>query len=189
MNEKIIFEGKSSKNVKFIIRYPNEKDAGPMHEYINKLSVEKTFVNYQGEKIRLEEEKEYLKDELTRIKKLQSVLLLVFLDSKIIGISNIDLGEGASSHEGIMGISILKEYRNEGIGKILLNQTIKESENNLKNLELITLSVFGNNQIAYDLYKKLGFREFGRLPNGVNYKGKYYDRIYMFKSFRKYIDK
>jgi len=156
-----------------------------MHKYINKLSVEKTFIDFQGEEISLKEEKEYLKDELKRIKNLQSVLLLVILDSKIIGLSNIDLGEGSSSHEGIMGISILKEYRNDGIGKILLIKTIKEAEKNLKNLKLITLNVFDNNQIAYDMYIKLGFSEFGRLPNGVKYKGNYYDRIFMFRSFSK----
>lgn len=56
----IIFEGKTSKGRGFIIRYPQEGDAQAMCDHMNALSDERTFVRYQGEKVIIEEEREFL---------------------------------------------------------------------------------------------------------------------------------
>ncbi len=184
MKNKIIFEGVSTKGNNYFIRYPNSKDAEKMNEYINILSADKTFVRYQGQKFSLKEEKIYLKDSLKRIKDQQAVQLLVFSGNQIIGISSIDLSDGAQSHEGTLGISILNSYRNEGIGKVLLELVLKEAEIKIPDLKIVTLSVFGNNPIAIKFYEEFGFKEYGRLPKGIFYNKKFEDNVFMYKTLR-----
>lgn len=181
MKESFSIEFKSG-NYNFLLRYPEKGDLGKMHKYINFLSKEQTFVNYQGEEISLKEEDAYLKDQLRRIKNKSSVQLLAFIGSEIVGVSSVDLAESTYSHEGVLSISVLEGYRNLGLGKVLLSTTLFLAEERIKNLKLITLTVFGNNSSAYEFYKSFGFKEFGRLPEGVYYKGRYYDRIYMYKN-------
>ena len=57
-----------------------------------------------------------------------SVQLLVLSDEDVIGIATLDLDEGASSHEGALEISVLSEYRGEGIGSLLLDLIIFEAQ-------------------------------------------------------------
>ncbi len=46
---------------------------------------------------------------------------------------------------------------------------------------MIILNVYGKNLKAQNLYKKIGFKECGRLKKGLLYKGKYIDDIKMYK--------
>ena len=43
------------------------------------------------------------------------------------------------------------------------------------------LDVFSDNEIARNLYKKVGFKEYGTLPDGLYRKKNFSDRIYMYK--------
>ena len=47
------------------------------------------------------------------------------------------------------------------------------------NLRNISLNVFEYNEVAYNLYKKIGFKEAGRLRKAVEILGKTYDVIIM----------
>lgn len=38
-----------------------------------------------------------------------------------------------------------------------------------------------DNLIAKHLYRKLGFKEAGKIPKGMKFKRKYYDEIIMYK--------
>ena len=184
MEEKIVFEGKTKKEINIIIRYPNSSDAASMTEYINILSDERTFITYQGEKESLENETKYLNSKLKEIKNKKAVLLLVLADKKLIGISGIDMRTKTQRHIGLLGISIAKEFRGEGIGKLLLETVINEATNNLSTLEIILLGVYSKNTLALNMYKQFGFIEEGRLPNGVKLKNGYDDQIYMYKNVK-----
>lgn len=85
------------------------------------------------------------------------------------------------SHVGVFGITVKKEFRGEGIGKLLMDLTIKEAQKTLKDLRIITLGVFSNNPLAKAIYEKFGFKEYGCLPEGVLHQGKYVDHLYMYK--------
>jgi RimJ/RimL family protein N-acetyltransferase len=183
---KIIYK-EVRQGTKFLIRYPKKNDGMQMHKYINNLSKEKTFIYLQGENISLKKEKEYLKEELKRIKNKQTVYLVCEINSEIIGAANIDLEEGASSHVGVLGISILNGYRNYGIGKKLQELIINEARINLPNLKFITLTVFEDNIVAINFYKKFGFKEFGKLPKAIFHNGIYKDQIYLYKNIKKFI--
>ena len=181
MSRKIIHKGISTKGKSFLICYPNQTDGLNMYNFINGLSEEKTYVILQGVKISLKYESEFLKEKLKQVKNNQSVQLLVLIDSKIIGVSYIDLLEGATNHVGNLEISLLEGFRNEGIGKILLGLSLKEAKTNLYNLKIVITSVFKNNKAAYNLYRKSGFREYGILPKGIIYKNKFVDHVFLYK--------
>ena len=181
MKNKIIFQGKTKTNKDLIIRYLKSSDLRMITDFINKASQEKTFITFQGEVLSLEDETKYVQSKIKSINKKESVDLLVFIGGKLVGSSGIDLEPKIKSHQGAFGIIIDHDYRGEGIGKILMTSIIKEAEENIKGLKIITLEVFGDNPIAQSLYKKMGFIEFGRLPNGIKHKGKFVDQILMYK--------
>ena len=180
MND-IVYKGKINNNLDILIRYPRDGDAKAMRDYINTLSKEKTYITFQGEKITLKDEEKYLKNQLERIKKKETVQLLVFVCGELSGISSIDLKKKIQNHTGIFGISISKKNRNKGLGKLLMKLVFSEASKNLPKLKIATLGVFAENQKALKMYKNFGFIEYGRLPNGIQYKGKFVDNVSMYK--------
>lgn len=95
-----------------------------------------------------------------------------------------DPKRGAVKHEGVFGISVLKEYRGKGIGKLLMKLVLDESIKNLPNLRIITLGAFSTNSLAIKMYESFGFNEYGRLPGGVLHKGQYIDHVFMYKKVK-----
>ena len=184
MEGKVIFEGKSKNGTPYIVRYPTISDVQKMCDYVNVISQERTFLTFQGEIIGLEYETAYLTRQLERINKNQTVQLLVFSNDNLIGISSVDMKDRTSSHEGVLGISIANGYREEGIGTKLMELIIDEAKENLPALRIITLGVFGDNPKAYEMYKKFGFIESGRIPKGILHKGEYVDHIHMHKTIK-----
>lgn len=178
--ENIIFDGKLD-SIEILIRHPKSGDAPAMCDYINALSREKTYITWQGEKIKLSDEEKYLNKQLKRFKKKESVQLLLFANGQLAGISSIDLKERIQNHIGSFGISVAKEFRGKGLGKLLMKHVLDEAVKNLKDLKIITLEVFAENKKAIKMYENFGFKQYGRLPNGNKYKGKFVDDILMNK--------
>lgn len=177
----IIYKGKSKSGKEIIFRYPIENDLQLLCDYINTLSKEKTYILFQGEQVTLEEEKKYLDAQLGKIKENKAVQLLIFSEGKLVGNTQINLGDKATKHVGIFGISLAKEFRGEGIGSLLMEYIIKEAKKNLKELKIITLTCFANNEVARKLYSNMGFIEYGVLPLGLIHQDKFMDHIYMYK--------
>ena len=170
------------KDEKILIRYPQKDDLRQMWKYINTLSKEKTFIRFQGEEISLKEEKEYLNKLLKNIKAKKSIQLSVYSNNQLVGSSTLELGDKIERHIGLFGITIAKEFRGQGIGRLLMDLTLKEAQKNLPGLKIIKLGVFANNHKAFDMYKKAGFLEYGRLPKGILTGNKeLIDHIYMYK--------
>lgn len=179
--KRVIFEGKSNSGKPIVIRYPAKEDLKSAWEYINEISKEQTFVLFQGEKITLENEEKWLKGEMLKIAEGKSVQLFVFSNDKLIGISGITMRDKAEKHVGNFGITLAKNFRGEGIGRLLMETVLKEAKQNLKDLKIITLGCFSNNPIAKKLYESMGFIEFGVLPKSLVRKGEFIDHIYMYK--------
>lgn len=177
----IVFQGKSKSGKDLIFRYPTNEDLRLLHSYINTLSKERTFIIFQGEQVSLKEEKIYLDSQLKAITENKVVQLLAFSEGKLVGNTQINLQSKATKHIGVFGISLAKEFRGEGIGTLLMEKVTAEAKKCLKGLKIITLELFGNNEIAGKLYKKMGFIEFGNLPKGIIYRDTPVDHLYMFK--------
>ncbi len=184
MDTKIVFQGKTETGIEILIRYPDSSDAQVMTDYINTLSDERTFIAYQGEHETLETEISFLNSKLEQILNKKSVMLLVFADNKLIGNSAIDLGKRTERHIGTLGISIAKDYRGKGIGKILLDQIEKEAIETLPDLEIIFLTAFASNEKAVRMYEKAGYKVLGKFPNGIKLENGYDDHILKYKNVK-----
>jgi ribosomal protein S18 acetylase RimI-like enzyme len=86
-----------------------------------------------------------------------------------------------SSHVGYFGIGVAPEWRGMGLGTLLMQAVIAEAERHLGGLRLIQLDVFANNERGIQLYRKLGFTEYARLPGAVHHRGNYVDLISMYR--------
>ena len=177
-----IHQFKTKKGNEAIIRYPTIDDLEQMTSYVNFLSAEDTFITFSGEVVTLEEEKDYLQKALSGIALGEKVMLVCEINKKIVAISDIDrykVSRKRGFHTAIFGIAVAKEFRDEGIGFNLAKQVINEAQKNIKGLRIIRLNVYEGNNNAIEMYKRLGFNEYGRLQEGIWYKDNYIDEIYM----------
>ncbi len=173
------FITKSGKEIKF--RYPSINDAEDLKNYINKISAEQSFILLQGFQNTLESETNWLKDKLEKISKNKCVYLCGFYNNQLVACAEITLGFEAKSHLGSFGISVALEFRGQGIGQKIMELVISESIKKMPEMKIIDLEVFGQNQIAQNLYRKLGFIEYGRFPGGLKRRGSFDDAILMYK--------
>jgi RimJ/RimL family protein N-acetyltransferase len=168
----------SKKGRKIEIREIQEKDYVELRNFINSLVRENTYIL---KNIPIDEEGElnYVRRCLEEIKRKEGVHLVAFYKNKIVGAAEIRRKKFKEKHVGILGISIRKNYRNEGIGKALIKEVIRISKR--IGIKLITLDVFKVNKSAILLYKKMGFKEYGELPKGLKHKGRYMSKVLMYK--------
>lgn len=181
MEGKIVFAGETKAGEHFIIRYPQKGDARSLVNYINTLSKEKTYILFQGEQITLDYEINYLRDLLEKISRKSAVHLLLIVDDRIAGVADIVMLDRTQRHKGELGISIAKEFRGQGLGRLLLEKLINEATAQLLNLRIVLLSVYKDNTAGIAMYTKFGFETYGELPEGYYYKGKYVNQLLMFK--------
>jgi ribosomal protein S18 acetylase RimI-like enzyme len=85
-------------------------------------------------------------------------------------------------HIGVFGIAINHDFRGGGIGKLLMDLVLKEAKDKLPDIKIVTLGVYSTNDIAKSLYKKMGFVEYGMLPEGITRSGKFEDEFLMYKN-------
>lgn len=85
-------------------------------------------------------------------------------------------------HHALFAIIVSEDYRNKGIGTILLKDVIRRAKEDF-NLEIIFLETFHENP-AVRFYERLGFKKFGVHKKFIKESdGTYHDKIFM----RKYL--
>ena len=157
------------------------KKAKEFQEHINSLIEEEAMI-LLDQKQTLKEEQEWLKNELKNIKRKIQVMLIAQDGNKIVGISEIKLKRGKESHVGELGISVRKEYRGRGLGKKLMAEILKSAKKELKpKIKIVRLSVFPENKIAQNLYKKFGFKKVAVIPKQLQHQKELVDEIVMIK--------
>jgi RimJ/RimL family protein N-acetyltransferase len=173
----------SKKGNEILIRYPRWEDLHQMTQYINMMSKEDTFITFSGEDVSLEEEAKFLTSVFVDIELHNKVKLCAFHNHKLIGISDVtrnNTSRERGKHIGIFGLSVAQEYRGDGVGYLLAKAVLEESRRHISGLNTVILDVYGKNDIARNLYKKLGFKEYGALPEGLLYRGEFIDDIKMY---------
>ena len=138
-----------------------------------KVSVGLGYLSYTNI-IDFESEKEFLisvkKEKMFAVRLLENDELL-----GNIGFNSLDI----INRNGALGVLIGNpKYQRKGYGTEAL-KLILDYGFSFLNLRNISLSVFEYNEPAYNLYKKVGFKEAGRLRKAVEILGKTYDVIIM----------
>lgn len=106
---------------------------------------------YKDEYLRIHSKEGYWDGEKFLERKDEFHIFLCIKDDRPVGY--IDLSRGTDTNE-IMDIRVLPEYRNRGIGALLLKKAIFVNRDNR-----LVLTVDTDNAPANHLYEKLGFRE------------------------------
>ena len=66
------------------------------------------------------------------------------------------------------------------MGSMMMMMMELENQARKIGVEILYLEVYGVSP-AVRLYERLGYREYGRLPGGIKYRGEYVDRVSMYK--------
>ncbi len=176
---KLVDKFKTKDGEQISIRYPRMEDYLEWRRFMNTLVKEKVMIN-RNKPLTKEMALDILSRGIKDIELGNRVVLQAWAGKRIVGDVAIVKMKGRMSHVGQMGIAVAKDYRNKGIGTRLSKNALKLAKKDL-GIKLVILEVTHTNKPATTLYKKLGFKEFGRLPKAYNYEGKPLDLIYMYK--------
>lgn len=151
----------------------------PYTDFINRLSKEDTYLYLAGEHYSYEMQKNWLENALREIKHKKHYFIWAYIDGKIIGNCDVHRGGIRELHVGTVGLFIDQDFRGQGLGKFMARMILQKSK--ALNYQILRMEAFVENKIAINLYKNFGFKEYSRLPNGLFSKGKYSDKIEMYK--------
>ncbi len=172
-------EYKLKNDTKIILRDVLVSDAGAVLEYIHKVNVEsKNLMREPAEfKMTLKEEEAFLK---SAIESNDSCFLVAYHDDLLISTAGF---KGSAlkrvNHRVSFGISVLKEYQNLGVARIVMKDLIKKAREFKKTK--MDLEVRVDNLGAIHLYETLGFIKEGIIKRGFCVDNKYVDLLIMGK--------
>ncbi len=171
------FTAKDGREV--ILRTPKWEDADDLMELINSLIEEGADIMYDV-KLTRDEVVDWLSRAIAQLEKGNAFCIVAEVEGRIIARSDITKRRfSCESHVGDLGILIKTGYRDIGIGTEMMKTLIDQARR--MGLKILTLTVSATNKRAIHVYKKVGFKETGRIPKGIYRNGKYIDLIIMVK--------
>ncbi|UYQ93223.1 GNAT family N-acetyltransferase [Chitinophaga horti] len=170
-----------------IIRRPTLEDAPALLEIFRQMTRESDFLLYthaEAMKFGLRDEEDFIRQYLLQPRHL---LLLAEANGQIVGSITINQGrQQKQAHLGELGIAVLRDWWNMGIGRRLMTAALRWVEEHAE-IEIVHFSVFANNEKAIQLYRNFGFLECGRMPQGVKgTDGQFIDLITMSKRIKNF---
>ena len=110
----------------------------------------------------------------------QGAVLTALWDGVPCGVANLYIQPYAKmAHQSLFAIIVDEKYRGRGIGAKLLRDLMALGKEKF-HLEFIHLEVYHGNP-AIDLYKRLGFKQYGTHQKFMKVDGKYISKILMQK--------
>lgn len=180
MENNPIFASFTSKTGKQIdCRFPVVSDLEKLLVLANDLVAEDTYTTLTGNLKTREEEQKFLDEMLLQIKNKKAVHILAFCGDELVANTGI-VKQGIRKEDvGLFGIIIASHFRNEGVGKQLM-QILFEKAKEI-GIRRAVLEVYAANAIGIALYKKMGFIEAGHFPKHLWYKNELMDELVMYK--------
>jgi len=171
------FSAKDGREV--ILRAPRWEDLDDLMELINSLIEEGADIEYDTKKTR-EEEVDWLSRAIAQLEKGNTFYMVAEVAGKVIASSSVGKRRlRCENHVGDLGLLIRSSYRDVGIGTEMMKTLIDQAR--IMGLKVLVLSVFATNERAIHVYKKVGFKEVGRIPRSIYRNGRYMDRVIMAK--------
>lgn len=97
-------------------------------------------------------------------------MIMCVVDGKVVGNCEISFFKGMKTkHRASIGIALISEFWNQGIGTKMFEEMIRLAENREDVLQIELEFVEGNAR-ARHLYEKMGFRITGVRPNAIRLK-------------------
>lgn len=167
------------KNGKILeISLVNSNDAEEILNYTKIIGGESDFITFgpEGVPYTLEEEKKMLS------KYNEQSLYPMFIgriEGEVVTLANLGgTDRERLRHNAEIGISVIKKYWNQGVGKAMM-QVLIEHAKATKIIENIYLKVRSDNHNAIHLYEAFGFKTMGTYPRQMKIKNEYFDTLLM----------
>ena len=113
-----------------------------------------------------------------------SLFLVAEFNGQLIG--NIDLTGSKRTkmyHTGMIGMGIMENWRNQGLGKILIENALNWAKKNSK-IEIVWLDVYSSNTLGVNLYKNMGFKVSGIIKGFFKDGNDYIDKVQMYQKIK-----
>jgi RimJ/RimL family protein N-acetyltransferase len=163
-----------------LLRTLQSDDAQRLLDFINPIIREPARILLNKE-LTIAFEETYVRESLLSIEKADLIKILGVYGEQVIASVDVKRQRDKMSHIGLLGISIQKDFRGVGLGRILIEEVIGLAKSDMK-LKKIILSANKENTAAVSLYKKMGFTQYGELVNAVFHDGKYEDELFFYKN-------
>jgi RimJ/RimL family protein N-acetyltransferase len=169
---------KQEKDEKYVTRILSENDKENWISYCCDITCENNVGLYEKDLSSYRSKLERCFGDLIR----NSVIVIIERGKEVIGTIDFHKKERKEeAHVVEFGMSIKKEYRNQGLGSKLLTEGERIVLEQWKNIKKIECEVFETNVAAIKLYMKLGYRIEGNKKNHILLRDNYIDLINMGK--------
>jgi RimJ/RimL family protein N-acetyltransferase len=163
------------------LRSPGPDDASAMLEYLRLTYSETDFMMRYPEEVKftVQEEADLLTN---RLGDSDGLMIAAWIDSRVIGCVSFSRISGVIKirHRAGLGISVVKEYWNVGLGSLLMSEAIAFAQRS--GFEQIELEVITANDRAFRMYRKFGFELYGTRERAFKLKdGSYLSEHLMMK--------
>ena len=153
-----------------LLRSPKEEDVESTLEYLVVSAGETDFIlrypeecgkyTSEGEKKLFEQKNESSNE----------AMIMCVVDGRVVGNCEISFFNGMKTkHRAGIGIALISEFWNQGIGTKMFEEMIRLAENR-EGITQIELEFVEGNARARHLYEKMGFRITGVHPNAIRLK-------------------
>lgn len=161
------------------LRYPSVEDAEKLQIFINEIVDEDTYILLNQEQS-LNEERAHLSAMISMMHQGLALKICAYTNDRIVAATDITKHHYKQNHIGRYSISISQDYRGKGLGRVLMTEALEQAKEHL-DIKMMKLSCYADNVPGQKLYQSLGFTEYGRLPNAIQYKGKLVDQLNYYK--------
>lgn len=153
-----------------VLRSPKEEDVESTLEYLVTSAGETDFIlRYPEECGKYTPEGEKILFEHKNASPNEAMIMCV-VDGKVVGNCEISFFRGIKTrHRASIGIALISEFWNQGIGTKMLEEMIRLAENR-EDVTQLELEFVEGNARARHLYEKMGFRIAGVHPNAIRLK-------------------
>ena len=166
-----------------MLRSPKEEDIESTLEYLVVSAGETDFIlRYpeECEKYTPEGEKKLFEQSNASP---NEAMIMCIVDGRVVGNCNINFFKGIKTkHRASIGIALISEYWNQGIGTKMFEEMIRLAESR-EGVTQLELEFVEGNARARHLYEKMGFRITGVHPNAIRLKdGTFLNNYIMIKN-------
>jgi len=161
-----------------LLRSPQESEAQRLLEYLDAVRRESDGIMFDpaDDLPSIEEERRWVRSHMENN---DGVHVAAVVEDQIVALAGIHpMKFLRQRHSAGVGISIRKQWCDRGLGTLLMRELVDWARAH-PGLEQLTLCVFECNPRAQAVYRKIGFREDGRLPRRAKVNRRYIDLVEM----------
>lgn len=165
-----------------VLKSPEITDAQMLLDNVRTASGETDFLSRYAEEwegFTVEDEEKWIKNNRESE---NNLVIACYIDGKAVGSCDITFFNDIKTfHRAGIGIAILKDYWNLGIGSAMFTELIEVTKEH-KSIEILELEYLEGNERGKALYEKFGFKTVAVKPKICKLKdGSYQDLFYMQK--------